>query len=57
MPDVDLLVRREVDPGLSGEEPVDLALRAELGGEGAGEHIHFGKRIWSLTCDFGRIHR
>ena len=57
MPDVDLLVWWKVDSGLSGEEPVDLALSAELGGEGAGEHINFGKRIWSLTRDFGRIHR
>ena len=57
MPDVDLLVRWEVDPGLRGEEPVDLALRAKLGGEGAGEHVQLGKRIWGLAGDFGGIHR
>ena len=39
MPDIDLLVWWKVDPSLSGEEAVDLALRAELGGEGAGEHV------------------
>ena len=33
VPDRDRLVRREVDHGLGGEEPVDLPLGAELGVE------------------------
>ena len=45
MPDRDLLVRREVDPGLGGQEAVDLSLGAEFGGEGAGEHVNLGERI------------
>ena len=57
MPDVDLLVRWEIDPGLGSEEPVDLTLCSEFGGERAGKNIYLGKRTMGLTGDFGRIHR
>ena len=33
VPDRHRLVRGEVDPGLGGEEPIDLSLGAELGVE------------------------
>ena len=56
MPDVDLLVWWEVDSGLSGEEPVDLALRAKFRGEWTSKNIDFGKRIIGLTSNFGGIH-
>ena len=49
MPDGELLIRWQIDSSLRREEAVDLALRAELGGEGAGEDFLSGKWIWDLT--------
>jgi len=49
VPDGDLIVAWQVDESLCRQEAIDLALGAELGGEGGGEDLYLGEGVGDLT--------